>query len=456
MSRRLAARLQASAAWLLLLAALGVATHCRHPLLYAFRAAETPVLLGVAILCAWSARRAFRASGGWRRRGLEPGLRLLAALLLLALTLGQEGWFRWQQYQVLRGGEAMARLGRHFVTGFRDFEELKTLAGRGLIGGIYLTKRNMSGESFDSLRRKIDEIQELRRQASQPPLLVMADQEGGQVAHLSPPLESIPSLATLAAAGPEKLAERARAYGERQGRSLAAVGVNMNLAPVVDLKPAVKSDWFDSRTQIDRRAIAQDPQTVALVAAAYSEGLSASGVLPTVKHFPGLGRVRGDTHFVKASLPFSIAQLAGDWQPFRAVTSRTDAAMMLAHVRVPAIDSFHPASLSHRLVQGLLRQKDGAGWNFQGLLITDDLNMEAAYAEGIGRAAALALDAGVDLVLVSYDPDQYYRALYDAARRWREGEISPKREAESVARLERFSRRFCGTGAPSGCGGIPQ
>jgi beta-N-acetylhexosaminidase len=110
--------------------------------------------------------------------------------------------------------------------------------------------------------------------------------------------------------------------------------------------------------------------------------------------------------------------------------------MMLAHVRLPDIDPQLPASLSRALVQGILRKKGGDGWNYQGILITDDLNMGAVYNEGIGRAAAAALDAGVDLVLVSYDHDQYYPALYAAADAWRKGGIDIGREAESAKRLE--------------------
>jgi beta-N-acetylhexosaminidase len=310
------------------------------------------------------------------------------------------------------------------------------LAERGLIGGIYITKRNLRGESVQSLRQRIDGLQEARCRAGLPPLFVMADQEGGDVTHLSPLIEPLPALSDLLADGAENLEARARAQGERQGSALAALGVNMNLAPVVDLKPTEKEDWLNLHTRISRRAISADPWTVARVASAYGAGLVASGIQPTVKHFPGLGRVRGDTHLVKASLSSDPVAQAADWLPFREVTARTGAAMMLAHVRLPDIDPRMPASLSRALVQDVLRKKDGEGWNHQGLLITDDLNMMAVYTDGIGRAAAAALDAGVDLVLVSYDHDQYYRALHAAADAWRRSGIDAGREAESARRLD--------------------
>jgi beta-N-acetylhexosaminidase len=420
------------ASWAMLWPVYVVARHLKHPLLYFWRGVETPLLLLVSGLCVFLAWRALCRAGNWRRK-LEPGLRLIAWLSLCALVLAQEGWFRWQQHQVLQGEVATQRMGRHFVVGFRDFADLEPLAQRGLIGGIYLSRRNLRGLTAETLRARVDALQELRRRANLPPLFVMADQEGGPVAHLSPLIEPLPALATLVTdSAPESLEDRAYAYGKRQGSDLAALGVNMNLSPVVDLKPASKGNWRNLHTQIERRAIAADPRVVAKVATAYGAGLVASGVLPTVKHFPGLGRVQGDTHLVKASLSLNPEEQAEDWLPFREATTRTGAAMMLSHVKLPEIDPEHPASLSRPLVQDLLRQQ----WNYQGLLITDDLNMGAVYSDGIDRAATAALDAGVDLILVSYDPDQYYRALYAAAKNWRRGAINSQREAQSATRLD--------------------
>jgi beta-N-acetylhexosaminidase len=236
---------------------------------------------------------------------------------------------------------------------------------------------------------------------------------------------------------------RAHAYGEQQGRALADVGINMNLAPVVDLNIESAERWTDLRTRIGRRAIASDPWLVARIASAYGKGLSASGVLPTVKHFPGLGRVQADTHLVKASLAVDPAEQAADWLPFREVTARTGAAMMLSHVRLLNIDPDKPVSLSRIVVQDVLRKKEG--WNYQGLLITDDLNMGAVYGDGISQAAIAALDAGVDLILVSYDPDQYYRAIYATWKAWRRGTVNAGRELESANRLIRYWQQQAGS-----------
>ncbi|MGE5492487.1 MAG: glycoside hydrolase family 3 N-terminal domain-containing protein, partial [Actinomycetota bacterium] len=409
--------------WAGIAALLWVAVHLKHPLLYRFRDLEMPFVLGFACLGLWLARRG---------QGPEARLRQVALAAVLAVAIGNQAWFLWQKHEVLAATPPMQRIGAHFVVGFRDFDSVQTLAEKGLIGGIYLSRANLKGASAEELRRRIDALQEARRQAGLPPLFVAADQEGGSVSHLSPLVEAQPPLSSLAQAGPaETLPSRARRYGERQGKALAGLGVNMNLSPVVDLKPRANGNWPDLHTRIGDRAISADPRVVSAVATAYSGGLAKSGVQPTVKHFPGLGRVKGDTHLVKSRLDASPAELAADWQPFREVTARTGAAMMLGHVTLPAIDPKHPASVSKAVVQGLLREQ----WGYQGLLMTDDLNMGAVYADGIDRAAIGALDAGVDLLLVTYDPDQYYRAVYAAARAWRTGAIGTLREIDSAQRL---------------------
>ena len=121
---------------------------------------------------------------------------------------------------------------------------------------------------------------------------------------------------------------------------------------------------------------------------------------------------------------------ARDWQPFRAA-AHSGAALMLAHVVLPGIDTAYPASLSKAVVQGLLRKER----DYQGLLPTDDLNMGAAYRLGIGHAAVAALDAGVDMLLISCDPDQYYRAMQASAGALRRGIPDPVQLAASRQRI---------------------
>jgi beta-N-acetylhexosaminidase len=395
------------------------AWHLKHPLLFAFRHVETPLLLGLPVL-AW----VFRQHLPW------PGRVLFAAVF--ALTACREVEYRQMRDAVLEASPVMQEVGAHLVVGYTDLDELRPLAAKGLIGGIYLAKRNVRGRDLAAVAADIAELQAIRRRAELPPLIVTADQEGGAVSHLSPLLEALPPLANFV--NSRDPAADARAYGERQARGLADLGVTLNFGPVVDLRPADKA-WPDPLSNIAARAIASDPQQVADIAGGYLDGLNAVGVRGTLKHFPGLGRVRTDTHLRPALLTASAEDLAADWQPFRQLASHPAAAIMLGHVTLTALDADHAASHSPAIVDGLLRQ----AWGYDGLLITDDLNMGAVYRKGIGRVAGEALAAGVDLVLVSYDPRQVYRALAGAAAALAEHRIAPARLAESDRRLADFA-----------------
>ena len=394
---------------------LPLAWHFHHPLFYGLRYLETPVLVGLPIIILLR----------WRQLGWLARL-LFSAVLLLTLARGVE--YRLQRDAVLAAGPNMQAVGQHFIAGYNNFEEVRELASKGLIGGIYVGRRNVRGRSFAEVAAEIAELQAIRQRAELPPLIVAADQEGGPVSHLSPLLEALPPLAKLNEAADPTIA--ARAYGEHQGRGLAALGITLNFGPVVDLKPASKVGE-DKFSNIPARAIASDPAQVESIADAYLDGLASQGVRGTLKHYPGLGRVRTDTHLHPATLDGHPDQFAIDWQPFRRLGQRPGSAMMLGHVTLTTIDPGKAASHSASVV-ALLR----AGWGYDGLLLTDDLNMGAVYRRGIGRVSGEALASGVDLVLVTYDPRQIYRAIYGAARAVEQHEITPYQLQKSVERID--------------------
>jgi beta-N-acetylhexosaminidase len=188
-------------------------------------------------------------------------------------------------------------------------------------------------------------------------LIVAADQEGGIVSHLSPPLTAIPSLSTLADLSPDIRAKKAEDFGHTHGQELATLGVNQDFAPVLDLRPEASRYRY---TLIDQRAISGDPATVADIALDYVRGLEAFNVGATVKHFSGLGRVRADTHHCSADLDTPLAVLeASDWRPLRDVLAGSKARLMIGHVTLTSVDPDRPASHSKRVISGIIRQK----WN---------------------------------------------------------------------------------------------
>jgi beta-N-acetylhexosaminidase len=372
-------------------------------------------------------------SGSWR--SLSGRLLVVLWLLPSLSMLWANASFEIRKQSVLRTDVARAQnLGQHFVVGYSSFDEIARLAEKGLIGGVYITRHNVAGRSVGAVKSEIAALQERRRVAGLPPLIVAADQEGGIVSHLSPPLDALPALATLADLPADMRTRMAEAFGRTHGRELAGLGVTQNFAPVLDLRLDAGRYLFEYHTQIGQRAIAGDPEIVGEIALAYVRGLEASGVQATIKHFPGLGRLRADTHHFQAHLDAPIDELeALDWRPFRHVLAGSTAQLMIGHVNLTAIDPDRPASHSKRVIDGLIRHE----WNYQGVIITDDLVMGAIYGHGVCTAVVEALNAGVDLLLVAYDGAQFYRIFACASDAAARGALDLGMLARSEARLKR-------------------
>jgi beta-N-acetylhexosaminidase len=379
------------------------------------------------------------------RRGVAVrAVRVLSAFVIasaaasLIAMLPIEMQSRSIQHQVLSAdGLLLEKLGRHVVVGYRDIGELMALIERRAVAGVFITARNVEGRDTGAIRQEIAAMQEVRRRQGLPRLMIATDQEGGGVSRLSPPLSLLPPLSEIVAQHPDAT-ERRKAvadYAARQARELADLGVNINFAPVVDLNHGLVNP-DDRLTRIHARAISNDPQIVAETADTYCAQLAAAGVQCTLKHFPGLGRVFGDTHEQTADLAATPGELAGaDWLPFRALMGRDDMLVMLSHARLTALDPDHPVSFSWPVVHDLVRGE----WGYAGVLITDDVGMGAVYRspEGIAGASIAALAAGVDLILVSYDVDQFYGVMHALLEAVRTGRLPDDALRESDRRLGR-------------------
>jgi beta-N-acetylhexosaminidase len=399
------------------------------PYLISLRGSGNVVLAAASIVVAVILLR----RGYWKTGVVGRALILLWCLPPLSM-LGADAAFEWRKQRVLLADAAQARsLGRHFIVGYTSFSEVAVLAEKGLISGIYITKHNIRGSSATRLKEEIGALQEKRRAAGLAPLIVAADQEGGIVSHLAPPLTKLPALSTLANLAPEVRTEKAQAFGRTHGQELATLGVNLNLAPVLDLRPELKRNRLDFNTLIGQRAISDDPAVVADIAQAYVSGLEASGVGAALKHFPGLGRVRADTHHFNADLDTPVHELeASDWIPFRKVLANSKAQLMIGHVTLTSVDPDRPASHSKRVVDGLIRKK----WNYQGVVMTDDLVMGAIYQRNVCTAVVEALNAGVDLLLVAFDGKQFYRIFTCAMAASVEGRLDAAMLIDSGKRLK--------------------
>ncbi|MFT3729930.1 MAG: glycoside hydrolase family 3 N-terminal domain-containing protein [Hyphomicrobium sp.] len=332
----------------------------------------------------------------------------------------------------------LERLGGRIIVGFDSFSQVVPLVEKKAIAGIFVTDHNVRGRKIQDVAKDIENLQNIRRQQGLPRLIVAADQEGGYVSRLSPPLKWQPTLGMLIAKlKTDDERERAvRQYAETQARELERLGISMNFGPVVDLRLGT-ADRNDGETRLYWRAIDADPYLVAKVAGWYCDTLTKFNIICTLKHFPGLGRVARDTHVMSADIGASASQLElSDWVPFRRVMTEPGVATMVGHVRLTAIDSTTPASFSDKVVNSIMRPR----LDNDGLLITDDFSMGAVTRsrDGLGGASVKALNAGIDLILlcsVDKSYDIMMSALIEADQK---GEISLVRENETNERLKRY------------------
>jgi beta-N-acetylhexosaminidase len=281
--------------------------------------------------------------------------------------------------------------GQLLVVGFDGLDvpaDLRRAFAAGERAGVVLFRRNIAPglSGLGGAQRLCASLLE----ASPPelPPLIAIDEEGGRVARLGPPALRLPPLRRLAETDDLELIERSAAA---VGRELACLGVTMNFAPVVDV------DTNPDNPIIGDRALSRDPEEVARLAAAYLRGLRAAGVLGCLKHYPGHGDTLLDSHLALPTVDQPRARLeAVELLPFRRLAAQADS-MMTAHVIYPALDPSCPATLSAPIATDLLRGEIG----FEGVLFSDDLEMQAIQGHGpVGAAAVAAVRAGCDLLLV--------------------------------------------------------
>ena len=288
--------------------------------------------------------------------------------------------------------------------------------------GFIVFKRNI--ETPDQLRGLVQDLRACVDRADAP---VLIDQEGGRVQRLGPPhWRRFPpgrAYGDLAANDPLLRREITRLGARLLAHDLAAVGVNVDCVPVLDV-PAP-----DGHQIIGDRAYGDTAEDVATLGRAAAEGLIAGGVLPIIKHIPGHGRARGDSHLDLPSVEASAEDLdARDFAPFRVLSDMPMA--MTAHVVYQAFDAKRPATTSRKVIRDVIRGRIGFG----GLLISDDLSMKALSGDFTARAKA-SLAAGCDIVLhCNGDPDEM-KAVVAGTR-----SLTGNAKARAAAALARLAR----------------
>lgn len=287
--------------------------------------------------------------------------------------------------------------------------EFLSLLRRRHVGGVTLF-RGPNVRDPEQVRKLTSALQRAAWESGQPPLLICADQEGGTLLALAGTTPFPGNMALGAARSPEL----ARRTGYAIGRELAAMGINVNYAPVCDV--IVSS----STALVGPRSFGEDPGAVGKLAAAMVAGLQKAGVAATAKHFPGHGDTSVDSHYGTPVLPHGEERLCMvELPPFAATIEAGTKLVMTAHIALPVLTGGLelPATMSSEVLRGLLRRR----LTFEGLIVTDAMNMGAIHqGQGLVIDAIASLAAGADLLLLTDSgecQEGVYAGVLQAVRR---------------------------------------
>jgi len=280
--------------------------------------------------------------------------------------------------------------GQRLVVGFEGRtlnDDLRALIGDLAVGGLILFAPNIADP--DQLQHLCRDCQAYAARCGQPPLIIAVDQEGGIVARLK-----APHFTEFAGNPAMRDEDDARAFARTTARELSAAGINMDMAPVMDVAPEDLSGIMADRV------FGSLPEHVARMGTALIETLQGAGVMAVAKHFPGIGRTALDSHLDLPTFGEDLSAMETvDLPPFRAAIDQRVAGIMLSHILYTGIDPQWPASLSPAIARDLLRRRMG----YQGVTLTDDLDMGAIVRHfDIRTVIRQVVAAEVDIALICH------------------------------------------------------
>ena len=319
--------------------------------------------------------------------------------------------------------------GQRLMVGFEGTglnEDLKDLINRLKIGGIILFAGNL--KSPDQIKELCRSIQDYAKICQQPPLFIAVDQEGGQVARLQEPFTIFPGNPHM------KTEEDAVHFAEITAAELNQVGINMNMAPVMDVSPEGSGSIMAERTFGD------NPAWVSRLGVKVIEHLQLNNIMAVAKHFPGIGRTTLDSHMDMPVLHDDLSIMEDfDLIPFEAGIQNRVSGVMLSHIVYTKLDPQWPASLSPQIANNLLRKQMG----FDGLVLTDDLDMGAISKHyDIHTAVHQILAADIDLTLICHKGPTIEIAFEEILKEMTDSSEIKIRGIESVERIMKAKKRY--------------
>lgn len=332
-------------------------------------------------------------------------------------------------YDEYRG--SYMNVGQLFMFGFYGYKPTKEILRfikEDNLGGVILFKRNI--ESADQLKALTSELQD----AAGGELLIGIDQEGGRVSNLPNSIIDVPPMEKLGRSFLEgESAKRAHLLGHELGEKLLELGINIDFAPVLDVRTNPNNPIIGSRSFSD------DPEVVAILGCEVARGMKQAGLISCGKHFPGHGDTSEDSHLILPIVELDIERLKSlELMPFETAIEKGIPSLMSAHVVYADVDD-KPATLSKKILTDILRDDLG----FKGVLFSDDLEMKAISDNyDMGDVSVTILNAGCDILLICHREDRQNLAIQGVREAIEKGTLSKKHVQKSIQRIESMKRKY--------------
>lgn len=296
------------------------------------------------------------------------------------------------------------------------------------IGGIILYRKNYN--NYGEMVGLINKLKEINR-ANEIPLFISIDQEGGRVNRMPSEILNLKSASKLSSTENMKIVkESAKIISEM----LTKTGISMNYSPVLDIKN------FEEKHAIGDRCYGENKEDVSKYAVEFMKELSKGGVLPVVKHFPGHGATKQDSHMTLPVVTKSKEKLENeDMVPFRNAIENGTEAVMVGHILVKDIDKKYPASLSKKIIQQYLVEK----LKFKGLIITDDLKMLAIRLRySLKSAVMFAINSGNNMIMIGTKYKNIESIIKSISRKVEKGKIDINKIDESIEKIISLKKKY--------------
>lgn len=314
------------------------------------------------------------------------------------------------------------------LDGLEPDDRTVKLIEKNYVGGFILFKKNI--KSVDQTVKLTNSLKDINSKNTIP-LFIGVDEEGGRVSRFPKELTKIPKARDIGLVDDEKFSYK---IGNILGERLSALGINIDFAPVLDIHSNLKN------TVIGDRAYGTTTEIVSKHGILVMDGIMDSNVIPVVKHFPGHGDTYMDSHIDLPVVNKTIDELEElELIPFENAIKNGADVVMMGHILLTNIDEEYPASLSKKIINGILREK----LKFNGVVVTDDMTMGAiAQNYDIGDASVRSLKAGSDIVLVCFDYENQIIALNDIMKAVNNNDISQDEIDKKVYRILKLKEKY--------------